>query len=1065
MSASRTIKLRSRVVETTDAIPGLGPITPIDNGSDQEGSERATGPTPGDVESRRPDDVSSPRHPSLNFDNEMEDQESPTRGFGYGRDGSGLVSEPELSTGIFDKNTADNKTRDGNKRRLSWSARESPPHLSGRGRGVRFSSIREPAKLSREQLATVATAEATLTPNEQLHIAQRQESEATSHGEGPSRNKGKGKDPLEFGGINYESGEEDPEIQIAMYEAYKEAANRKLLEVKKRAQMAKIRNEHTVSSSVPPETKGNRIPTLSGPIRQSADRGSVPTDQRRTPFDRIGVMPSGVLHPKSTIARTLQYGGRPTANHEDDGDDYYNSSSSSSSSSDSSDSYSEFNRVKRRKNKKKSKRKIMVRPKEPTEYSGEIDFRKFNRFLKEARMYLKDARFPKKEYIMRIALFLKGKALNFYTQRGEMYETQWSLKTFFNQLFDYCFPPNYRMNLREKLENANQHSDHLVSQYAHHIQELFGMLGNVAVEDQVVKLWKGLKPKIQEGLWRDKLNPDHSTWDEVLEQAVRIEMAIKAVKSIGQKKNPNTKQPEKNEKSQSSRPFKGNKFQVGNQSGNPENKGEPNTQGEGSSKKGQTNNSKQNKDRSRFKSANPNAKANQGERNYKHQGKQVNSNNQKPNPDHSGLTCYNCGETGHISRNCPTGNVVSHQGTKPPGAANYSVEISALDPTIESDETEVLDSLPLGAMSLEGTNDEPFWYESIYGKNTPARPALGDCYAMFIEWILSSWKEYPVDERFKQSNTFTETSELKERFLIKRTGRSRKLCYLITDSFIGFRIKVPLTLLEKPMFDLRNWYAKRVAKHYQIRTRSKIPYRSFGYPLQEIPEMLLLDGVNSHYPSVDFYELVDADRFAVELMTPETQSGNMMSEGEGKPSDVISMYLIKDQLLELEIPILRNHLMDPKFDLVGWYREFLDETGIYSKYYKEEVLEVNKGLLHYRSENSIDPIEINKLGGNELPDAESEDSLPGLQELSDSEDESVSEDGSLLTKHEDNFMFEYTKNRMASPNPSYIGPVIEERVWKILEDYVDATPNGLAMNLPILHDISCISYKDYKRSK
>ena len=30
---------------------------------------------------------------------------------------------------------------------------------------------------------------------------------------------------------------------------------------------------------------------------------------------------------------------------------------------------------------------------------------------------------------------------------------------------------------------------------------------------------------------------------------------------------------------------------------------------------------------------------------------------------------------------------------------------------------------------------------------------------------------------------------------------------------------------------------------------------------------------------------------------------------------------------------------------------------------------------------------------------------------------------------------------------------------------VDATPNGLAMNLPILHDISCISYKDYKRSK
>ena len=28
------------------------------------------------------------------------------------------------------------------------------------------------------------------------------------------------------------------------------------------------------------------------------------------------------------------------------------------------------------------------------------------------------------------------------------------------------------------------------------------------------------------------------------------------------------------------------------------------------------------------------------------------------------------------------------------------------------------------------------------------------------------------------------------------------------------------------------------------------------------------------------------------------------------------------------------------------------------------------------------------------------------------------------------------------------------------DDDDDVTPNGLAMNLPILHDISCISYKD-----
>ena len=40
-----------------------------------------------------------------------------------------------------------------------------------------------------------------------------------------------------------------------------------------------------------------------------------------------------------------------------------------------------------------------------------------------------------------------------------------------------------------------------------------------------------------------------------------------------------------------------------------------------------------------------------------------------------------------------------------------------------------------------------------------------------------------------------------------------------------------------------------------------------------------------------------------------------------------------------------------------------------------------------------------------------------------------------------------------------------EAMDKWREGDADATPNGLAMNLPILHDISCISYKDYKRSK
>jgi hypothetical protein len=133
--------------------------------------------------------------------------------------------------------------------------------------------------------------------------------------------------------------------------------------------------------------------------------------------------------------------------------------------------------------------------------------------------------------------------------------------------------------------------------------------------------------------------------------------------------------------------------------------------------------------------------------------------------------------------------------------------------------------------------------------------------------------------------------------------------------------------------------------------------------------MLLLEGVNSHYPSVDFNEVIDADRFIIERMTSDRNSDSV---------DIIPKYLIKDRLLELEVPINKNHLMDLEFNLVEWYRDFLDETGICANYYNEEVLEIAKGLQHYRTENREDPIVMNEPDPGETSDADSEDFLPGL---------------------------------------------------------------------------------------
>jgi hypothetical protein len=62
-------------------------------------------------------------------------------------------------------------------------------------------------------------------------------------------------------------------------------------------------------------------------------------------------------------------------------------------------------------------------------------------------------------------------------------------------------------------------------EYTHELQELFNMIGTVPEQDKVLRLWNGVKPEIQGSLWRAQLNPEISSWEEVLAQAEIIEIS------------------------------------------------------------------------------------------------------------------------------------------------------------------------------------------------------------------------------------------------------------------------------------------------------------------------------------------------------------------------------------------------------------------------------------------------------------------------------------------------------------------------------------------------------------
>ena len=73
-----------------------------------------------------------------------------------------------------------------------------------------------------------------------------------------------------------------------------------------------------------------------------------------------------------------------------------------------------------------------------------------------------------------LSYYLTGKADDFYTQKVAMDEECWNVPQFYEELFNYCFPVDYQMQLRKTLAHYHQNDkshqeivDNPISQYEH----------------------------------------------------------------------------------------------------------------------------------------------------------------------------------------------------------------------------------------------------------------------------------------------------------------------------------------------------------------------------------------------------------------------------------------------------------------------------------------------------------------------------------------------------------------------------------------------------------------------
>ena len=180
-------------------------------------------------------------------------------------------------------------------------------------------------------------------------------------------------------------------------------------------------------------------------------------------------------------------------------------------------------------------------PTTPTIYHGDEDPMKFFKYVSQCKRFTREAQLPLTDQVARCGDYLGGKAYKYYTTMVSMDESNWLLLDFFRGLYDYCFPPDYHLRQRERLEGLYQGAMS-VTEYAAELNLLYRLMGTSTVQMRVDKLWNGLRSELQTALWKEGLDFKENSWEEIITVATKHEMADRMEAANKRSRNGNNSQ-------------------------------------------------------------------------------------------------------------------------------------------------------------------------------------------------------------------------------------------------------------------------------------------------------------------------------------------------------------------------------------------------------------------------------------------------------------------------------------------------------------------------------------------
>ncbi|KZV80562.1 hypothetical protein EXIGLDRAFT_780818 [Exidia glandulosa HHB12029] len=178
--------------------------------------------------------------------------------------------------------------------------------------------------------------------------------------------------------------------------------------------------------------------------------------------------------------------------------------------------------------------------KQPRVYDGRADLDVFDQWCYEVDTWKRLNGIKTKWIIPLLSSFLSDKASRWYMHNVVLSEENWTMRRFYDELFDHCFPSDFKLLLRKRFARATQ-GNRDVREYARDLKVMSRRFPDVNERQLIQVLWEGVHKYIRVKWFEYGFNIDENTYDDLVSAAEQFEKAERA--RTGEDRN--TKLPER----------------------------------------------------------------------------------------------------------------------------------------------------------------------------------------------------------------------------------------------------------------------------------------------------------------------------------------------------------------------------------------------------------------------------------------------------------------------------------------------------------------------------------------